>query len=88
MGTGAMASELPAPAAIEVGNQDQEPVSGGMDVGRQGGDLFLQLLQSIGIVEGVREGGGSGVRDGPGGRGFLRGITGPGRGASVDVPDI
>jgi hypothetical protein len=55
---------------IEVGDEDQQPVRGGVDVSGQRGDLILQLFQGVGIVEGIGDRGiDGGIRD--------RGIGGP-----------
>ena len=52
---GAVATQLPTPPAVEVTDEGQEPVGGGVDVSRQRGDLLLQLLQSVRVVEGLGE---------------------------------
>jgi hypothetical protein len=48
-----MAAQLPAPSSVELGDEGEEPVGGGMDMGRQRGDLVLQLFQGIGVGEGI-----------------------------------
>jgi hypothetical protein len=66
-----MASQLPPPAAIEVCDEGEKTVGGRMDVGRQGGDLLLQLLQRLGILEGRGYGGAEVGRFGGRGRDLL-----------------
>jgi hypothetical protein len=56
LGAVAVPAQLPAAPAVELGDELQEPVLGGVDVGRQRGDLFLQLQDRVLVVEGVREG--------------------------------
>ena len=49
-----MAAQLPPAPPIELGNEGQEPMRGGMDVGRKCGDLVFQLFQSIGVGRAMR----------------------------------
>jgi hypothetical protein len=56
-----MAPQFPAPPPVELGDEGEEPVGSGMDMGRQRGDLVLQLFQGIGVGEGIR-GRSSGLR--------------------------
>ena len=53
MSAGPMAAQLPPPAAVEVGDEGEETVGGGVDLGGQDDDLLFQLLQGVAVVGGV-----------------------------------
>ncbi len=57
MGTGAVAAQLPAPSAVEVRDQHQQPVLGRMDVGCEDHDLLFELFECVDVGERVECGG-------------------------------
>jgi hypothetical protein len=57
-----VAVELPTAALVEVGDEDEQPVRGGVDVRREGGDLVAENLERVRVLEGV---GGPGAGVGP-----------------------
>jgi hypothetical protein len=69
-----MPAELPAAPTVEVGDQKEEPLRSRMDVCGQRRDLVGQLVERVGVGEGVGACGGRGrgrsaVALGGGGRG-------------------
>ena len=50
VGAGAVSARLPPPELVELGDQCEEAVLGGMDVCRERGDLVAQVLESVQLV--------------------------------------
>ena len=48
-----MPAQLPSPPPIELGDQNEHAMRSRVDMSRQRRDLVAQLLQRIGVVEGI-----------------------------------
>ena len=46
-------SQLPTPPPIELGDQFEQPLGRGVNVGGQGGDLVGEFVESVRIIEGI-----------------------------------